>query len=308
MNRVSPSRFSTEQTHRFVELDSFSVSKTSADLDWAAAYISVQSETPYAASFEARPDILIASNDSGSVLADITILGHQQTVLRPSGSVTVMPDCMAFDVDLHAPIDTTHLYLRRSILDEVAGGLYRGDPVDIDLRFRMAVLDPVLGVVCHAVRKALDEDPKISSLYVEHLMRAVAAYLIKRHSDADKKSKLPPLKAALTAHQLSKVREMIESRFAERLTLLDFSTEFGMSADHFGRLFKLATGVPVHQFLLRCRIDRARRFLAETTMPIANIALECGFTDQMRLTRSFRRIVGTTPAAFRRDSQSVLSR
>src|SRR5690606_17197288 len=148
----------------------------------------------------------------------------------PSGSVTVMPDRMAFDVDLHTPIDTTHLYLRRSILDEVASGLHRGDPADIDLRFRMAVLDPILGVLCHAVREALDEDPKISTLYVDHLMRAIAAHLIKTHSDADKRGKCAPLKAGLTAHQLGRVREMIESRFAERLTLQDFSTELGMSA------------------------------------------------------------------------------
>lgn len=307
MNQVSPPRFSTEQTHRFVELDSFAVSKTSADLDWATAFVSVQSEAPYSASFEASPDILIVSIDSGSMLADVKTLGRQQTVLRPSGSVTVMPDRMAFDVDLHTPIDTTHLYLRRSILDEVAGGLYRGDPVDIDLIFRMGALDPVLGVLCHAVGNAVDEDPAISGLYIEHLMRAISAHLIKRHSDADKKGNSFPLKAELTAHQLSKAREMIKDRFAERLTLLDFSTEFEMSADHFGRLFKKATGVPVYQFLLRSRIDRVRRFLAETAIPIATIATECGFTDQMHLTRSFRRIVGTTPAAFRKAVQNVRS-
>jgi AraC family transcriptional regulator len=218
-----------------------------------------------------------------------------------------MPDRMAFDVDLHTPIDTTHLYLRRSILDEVASGLHRGDPADIDLRFRMAVLDPILGVLCHAVREALDEDPKISTLYVDHLMRAIAAHLIKTHSDADKRGKCAPLKVGLTAHQLGRVREMIESRFAERLTLQDFSTELGMSADHFGRLFKRASGVPVHQFLLRSRIDRVRSFLAETTTPIADIARECGFTDQMHLTRAFRRIVGTTPAVFRKASQGISS-
>jgi AraC family transcriptional regulator len=309
MIEVFPSKFVSEQTHGFVDLESFSVSKTSDDLDWSVAYISVQSEMPYARSFQPLTDILIVSIDAGSMLANVKFGDRHQRILRPSGSVTLMPDRMAFDVDMHTPIDTTHLYLRRSILDEVAGGLYRGDPTRIDLIPRMAILDPILGEIGHSVRAALDDDPQTSGLYVEHMMRAIAAHLIRMHSDADKNATMPvSLNAGLSASQLAKAREMIEDHLTARLTLFEISSEFGMSSDHFGRLFKQATGIPVHHFVLRSRIDRARRLLAETSLPIARIAFECGFAGQTHLTRSFRRIVGVTPAIFRKARQSGLLR
>jgi len=52
-------------------------------------------------------------------------------------------------------------------------------------------------------------------------------------------------------------------------------------------------------YLRRVRVDEARRLLAETERPIADIALDTGFTDQSHLTRVFRRILGETPAVFR---------
>ena len=53
-------------------------------------------------------------------------------------------------------------------------------------------------------------------------------------------------------------------------------------------------------YLRQLRVDQARRLLAETERPIADIALETGFTDQSHLTRVFRRLLGETPAASRR--------
>lgn len=303
MNELSAAEFTSDQTHGFVGLKSSSVTKSSAGLGWSAAHLSVQSEVPYAKAFEARADILIASANTGPVLVDVKTRDGCQRVLGSAGSVTIMPDRTAFAVDLQTPIESTHLYLRRSILDEVAGGLYRGDPADIDLTFRLAIVDPVLCQLCHAVREALDGDPMTSGLYVDHMMRAIAAYLLLRHSDADKRGKPACPNLTLSATQLARARETIEARLAERLTLTDLSADMGMSEDHFGRLFKRATGMPAHQFVIRCRVDRARRLLAETATPIAEIAFECGFADQVHLTRSFRRIVGTTPAAFRKAMQ-----
>lgn len=61
------------------------------------------------------------------------------------------------------------------------------------------------------------------------------------------------------------------------------------------RLFGLSTG----QWLLKTRIDRASRLLLESTLVIADIALECGYADQSAFTRQFRRTTGRTPSAFR---------
>lgn len=300
---MDAAEFSVDDTHGFVKLESFDVCRTSAGLGWAAAYLSVQSEAPYTKSFQARPDVLIAVIDTGSIRANIGTREGIQYVRGPAGSVTIIPDGMAFNMDLHTPIQTTHLYLRRAVLDEVASRIYRGDPSDIEFIARMAIFDPLLTQLCHAIRDALDEDPEMSGLYVEHMANAVAAHLIRQHSNADRQRRQAPSNARLSALQLARTRKMIEARLGERLTTADLAADTRMSAEHFGRLFKQATGTTLYQFLIRRRVDRASRLLTETAMPIIEIADECGFADQVHLTRAFGRIVGTTPAAFRRKRQ-----
>ncbi len=61
------------------------------------------------------------------------------------------------------------------------------------------------------------------------------------------------------------------------------------------RLFGLSTG----QWLLKMRIEHACQQLVETRLPIAQVALECGYSDQSAFTRQFRRTTGYTPSEFR---------
>jgi AraC family transcriptional regulator len=67
---------------------------------------------------------------------------------------------------------------------------------------------------------------------------------------------------------------------------------------HLTRLFKKATGLTPHRYLIMIRVDRARRLLLSTDESIAEVAAHVGFADQSHLNRHFKRIVGITPGAF----------
>jgi AraC family transcriptional regulator len=75
----------------------------------------------------------------------------------------------------------------------------------------------------------------------------------------------------------------------------------GFSPYHFARLFRQTTGESPHQFVLRLRIERAQQLLEKMDVPLSHIALESGFTDQSHLTQAFKRHLGQTPHAYRRD-------
>lgn len=85
------------------------------------------------------------------------------------------------------------------------------------------------------------------------------------------------------------------------ITLDDIGRAVGRSAGQLGRLFKSRLGRSPYSYLLGLRIERARALLATTSMPIAELALECGFANQEHLTRHFRQLCDTTPAAYRRQ-------
>ncbi|TWH31323.1 MULTISPECIES: AraC family transcriptional regulator [unclassified Aminobacter] len=296
MERLLNREFSIAETHSFEKEENFALRKTSAGLGWRLAFMSVQEEAPYKRSFPPSSDVLICIVNCGYLRGSITVNGRKHSLDGGPGSVTIVPDKVAFDVSMESTISSTHFYIRRRLLDEVAQSIFGDDCPAPPIRFT-TTFDPVLEQLCNAVRKTLD-DPDVSTFYVNFLVKAVAAYLVKNH--AGERPEAAPA-GKLTERQLRHIREFIDARLGERLALAQVAHEFGLSADHFGRVFKQCSGVTLYQFIIRCRVDRARHLLEETGMPIIEIAQECGFADQVHLTRAFRRIVGTTPAAYRKN-------
>lgn len=77
------------------------------------------------------------------------------------------------------------------------------------------------------------------------------------------------------------------------------SAEAGLSPFHFLRLFADVLGVTPHQYLVRSRLRRAARLLAENAQSITDIAFDVGFGDLSNFVRTFHRAAGASPRRFR---------
>ncbi|MBU6418771.1 MAG: AraC family transcriptional regulator [Proteobacteria bacterium] len=99
--------------------------------------------------------------------------------------------------------------------------------------------------------------------------------------------------------RLRRAVDYIESHLGEDVRLRTLASVVGFSVHHFSDVFKAETGLAPHHFLIERRIHRAKELLLETKMPIAEIALEVGFSGQSHLTLNFRKLTGTTPLRFR---------
>lgn len=111
----------------------------------------------------------------------------------------------------------------------------------------------------------------------------------------------PP--AVMTARDRRRAVEAalwIEAHAAEPIDLDEAAKTAGLSPFHFLRLFRRALGVTPHQYLIRTRLRRAARRLAEDTLSITEIAYEVGFADLSNFVRSFHRAAGVPPRRFRR--------
>jgi AraC-like DNA-binding protein len=73
----------------------------------------------------------------------------------------------------------------------------------------------------------------------------------------------------------------------------------GVSSNHFVLLFTKATGLTPHQYVLRVRIDRAKLYLKDEALSIAEVSSLTGFRTQEHFTKVFRKTVGVTPREFR---------
>lgn len=109
--------------------------------------------------------------------------------------------------------------------------------------------------------------------------------------------------ARLTAAQMRKVTRRFEAGGGHRLSTAQLAEAVNLSASWFTLVFRNTTGMTPHQWQLDRRVAHARDLLTGSDLSVADIADRLGFSDQAHLTRSFRQIVGETPASWRRLQQ-----
>jgi AraC-like DNA-binding protein len=126
----------------------------------------------------------------------------------------------------------------------------------------------------------------------------MSASVLTLDSPAAEGSRRP--RGRLLAWQVRKVREYIDSYLPSSILVADLSALVRLSEAHFARSFKQTFGMSPHAFVLRRRLELAARYMLQTDVPLSDIALRCGFSDQAHLGNRFREATGLTPAAWRR--------
>ena len=88
------------------------------------------------------------------------------------------------------------------------------------------------------------------------------------------------------------------------LRLADLAERAQLSPYHFARAFKSSTGETPRAYVERLRVEKAQGLMRDTELPLADIALACGFSSQSRLTTAFRKATGFTPARYRKGADA----
>lgn len=107
------------------------------------------------------------------------------------------------------------------------------------------------------------------------------------------------LAAAATAAKVQTALAFIDEHLGEGLTLPAIARPLALSPHHFAHVFKRATGVAPHQYVMRRRVERAKELLVSTSLPIADVALAVGFANQSHFSAAFHRASGMTPQGYR---------
>lgn len=108
-------------------------------------------------------------------------------------------------------------------------------------------------------------------------------------------------RGGLTPHQLRRVTAHMRARLHRRVAIAELAAVAGLSESWFAHAFKHSTGQTPHRWQMQMRIDRARALIEDPGLSLAAVADATGFADQAHLTRTFRSLTGTTPAAWRRN-------
>jgi AraC-like DNA-binding protein len=109
-----------------------------------------------------------------------------------------------------------------------------------------------------------------------------------------------PGRGGLAPWQLRRVATYMDANLADSIRCEDLARVTRLSVSHFMRAFRESFGAPPHAYLMRRRMERAQGLMLTTDAALGQIALDCGLADQSHLTRLFRKLVGESPAAWRR--------
>jgi AraC-like DNA-binding protein len=99
------------------------------------------------------------------------------------------------------------------------------------------------------------------------------------------------------------VRQYLEDRYSENVSLDDLARVAGLSAYHLLRVFRSETGLPPHAYLEQIRVNRARELLRAGSS-IADVTFNTGFSDQSHFSRHFKKMTGVTPGQYQKTARS----
>lgn len=106
------------------------------------------------------------------------------------------------------------------------------------------------------------------------------------------------------SQRIAPLFEFLETHYMRTIAVQDAAEVLHISKPHFMRLFKQVTGQSFISYLNHFRIAKAQAVLASSNTPISQVCQEVGFCDQSYFGSVFRKIVHTTPMAYKRHHGS----
>lgn len=278
------------------------VLNTSIGMGWNGIFACTAKIRPSNYSLPGVPSLLVKMVTFGSLQGEWKVRGEIKEVTLVPGDFAIIPANQALEANIISDAEVINIYINNSILHEIGYRLYldsdRNNSALNSILYSVPVKDGLIEEISYRIKDNLENGGKYSAIEAEYFSRAIVVQIISRYSYQGT--------AALCESwngSFNNAIEYIDKNIKNKMITSNISKHVGVSTEKIARLFKKNTGKTLHQYIIERRVDRARYLLSKTNMPIADIAHECGFSDQVHLTRYFGRIVGASPALFRRNNK-----
>ncbi len=213
------------------------------------------------------------------------------------GDVDIIPAGMPSRWEVKQKDTALLIAVHTCLLRRVAGE--RGldfERLQIVNRFQMR--DPQIEHVGWALKAEMEAGYPAGALFTDSLAAALAARLLDRHSSLRQAN---AERLRMSGRKLRLVLAYIEDNLTYDLRLTELASVAGLGLSQFKRVFRDSVGVPVHQYVIQRRVERAKMLLSDKSLPIGQVAIEAGFSHQSHLARHLRRVTGLAPGRFREE-------
>ncbi len=211
-----------------------------------------------------------------------------------AGDVGVFPPGLAHGGSSKGATKAAIIYLKPLLIENAAADLVNPDRVEIVPQ--LAVRDGQIQRLSLALEWEMQDGFKSGRLFGDSLGTALAGHLLARYAVSP--MRIRDYRGGMPKYLLRRTFDYMQSNLGADLHLTELAANVEMSRWHFSRMFKQSTGLSPHQYLMRERIEAAKRLLAKPLRNLQNIATELGFSDESHLITVFRRFTGLTPKQY----------
>lgn len=245
-------------------------------------------------------DFMLVSYQAGVTPMQRRFDGRWSQATCSPGAVSLLTRSQQSHWHWTEPVDVTHVYLTQAFVADVAFEVAGRTVADVALADVLRTDDPLMAAAIGAIAAEAAQSGLGGPLYVEAAARQLVILLLRKY--AALRFRLTEHAGTLTSAQRRTVLDFIDAHLEGAIDLSSIAAEVNMGACTFTRYFRRTIGVAPYAYVMERRLERARRLLGETAMPIKEVAAACGFSDQAHLTRLFSRRFHTTPLAHRKQS------
>lgn len=291
--------FTVRETHGILMRPEHTIRSRSDGFGWTSIYASIQYETPYEGSFDPVDDQLIVLHMEGPATLEGPHGTRTERCVVPAGGMHLIPGGQGFGVRLLDALTTMHLYVRRSVIEEVAQEVLKGDPRRAAIPAQFIDGEPALANILAAIRYELVSGSAAGNLSIDYLSRALAFNLLRKFSGAAPLPSVFMTGPLRTTSMVRRALDFMHDNLDRAISLDDLAEAVERSASHLARSFNAELGMPPHRYLMMLRLKRAQVLLRTTRLPLTTLAEQCGLSSREHLIKLFRRWCQTTPDAYR---------
>ena len=177
------------------------------------------------------------------------------------------------------------------------GAIAEKSPENIELTPQLSGQAALIFQLALALKQSLAQqsDP----FYGESIATALTAHLIQNYTSQQKT--LIDCSGGLSRYQRQIIIDYIYAHLDQSLSLACLSEVVAISPHYFATLFKQSMGLSPYQYVMQCRVERAKCLLACPQLKISDISYQVGFHSQSHFTKVFRDRMGVTPSTYRKS-------
>ncbi|MBN8938864.1 MAG: helix-turn-helix transcriptional regulator [Rhizobiales bacterium] len=218
--------------------------------------------------------------------------GRVHRRVQSHGDIDVVPAGLAGEWEDDADCSILRFWISPALIRQAAREV-GCDPDRVALAPQFQLRDQRIEHIAWALKAELETEISSDRLYAESLGMALAVRLV--HGAVAARDDGLPARQTLSPRQQRRLVDFIETHLDRELSLGGLAAVADISISHLKALFRQTMGMPVHQYVIRRRVERAKALLLAGTMPISQVALAAGFAHQSHMAHCMKRVLGVTP-------------